>query len=237
MTPYRYPNITGGTDAEQLRQLKGYLYQLVQQLNNTPTQAVTMGAAAMAKPAATAQKQKDPAQTFADIKGLIIKSADIVNAYCDKLEKKLSGVYVAQSEFGDYVRKTENALIATAEYTQQCFTHLEQIITDAQTREQETKAYIRTGLLYYAGAEDPLPVGMPVYGVEVGQEKDGEFCRFGRFTAYGMTFYDEEGTPAALITQGKLKIPHAAVEGSLTLGGFRDEVLPDGSLVTRWQGV
>ena len=47
MTPYRYPNITGSTDAEQLRQLKGYLYQLVQQLNNTPTQAVATATAAV----------------------------------------------------------------------------------------------------------------------------------------------------------------------------------------------
>lgn len=34
MTPQiRYPNITGKTPEEQLTQLKGYLYQLVDQLN------------------------------------------------------------------------------------------------------------------------------------------------------------------------------------------------------------
>ena len=34
MTPQiRYPNITGKTPEEQLAQLKGYLYQLVDQLN------------------------------------------------------------------------------------------------------------------------------------------------------------------------------------------------------------
>lgn len=236
MNTYRYPNITGPTDAEQLQQLKSYLYQLVEQLNNTPQLAVTsenggaVGAVKKTQP-------PTPAETFAALKGLIIKSADIVDAYCDKLEKKLSGVYVARSEFGDYMRKVDNTLTATAEGLTQSFAHLEQIVTGMQTREQETRAYIRTGLLYYAGTQESLPEGTPVYGVEVGQENDGEFRRFGRFTAYGMTFYDENGTPAAQITQGQLKIPHGLVEGSFTLGGFRDEVLPDGSLVTRWQGM
>lgn len=238
MNTYRYPNITGDTDTKQLQQLKSYLYQLVEQMNNAANQTQTQtGSVNFTVATAPAEKKTDPLESFAAIKGLIIKSADIVNAYCEKIEKKLSGVYVAQSEFGDYVRKTENALIATDTYTQQCFSHLEQIITDAQTREQETKAYIRTGLLFYAGKEDSLPEGTPVYGVEVGQENDGAFRCFGRFTAYGMTFYDENGTPAAQIAQGKLRIPQAVVELSFTLGGFHHEVLPDGSLVTRWQGV
>ena len=31
--PFRYPNITGKTEREQIDQLKRYLYQLVDQLN------------------------------------------------------------------------------------------------------------------------------------------------------------------------------------------------------------
>ena len=31
----RFPNITGATDREQLKQIKSYLYQLVEQLNYT----------------------------------------------------------------------------------------------------------------------------------------------------------------------------------------------------------
>ena len=235
MNAYRYPNITGITDAQQLQQLKNYLYGLVEQLNNTPQ--ANVGADAHIGPQTEAKGSRDTAETFASLKSFIIKSADIVDAYCDKLEKKLSGVYVAQSEFGDFVRQTENTITANATAIEQKYSDLQQLITGLQTREQETNAYIRTGLLYYAGAEDSLPEGTPVYGVEVGQQTDGTFKRFGRFTAYGLTFYDENGKAAAVIAQGRLKIPHAVVELSFTEGGFSDEVLPDGSLVTRWTGL
>lgn len=231
MNIYRYPNITGATDAAQLQQLKNYLYTLVEQLNNTASAALPPTGAAVSGEAAT------PAETFASVKSLIIKSADIVDAYCDKLEKKLSGAYVAQSEFGDYVRKTDATLTATATGLDQRYTHLEQVVAGLRSGQQETAGYIRTGLLYYAGAEDGLPEGTPVYGVEVGQQNGGDFCRFGRFTAYGMTFFDENGIPAAQINRGQLKIGHGVVAASLTIGGFFDRVQPDGSLVTRWQGI
>lgn len=237
MNTYRYPNITGTTDAQQLQQLKNYLYGLVEQLNNTPTDSATLRTSPQAGVAISYENEETTAKTFASLKSFIIKSADILDAYCDKLTKKLSGVYVAQSEFGDFVRQTENTITATSTAIEQNYFDLQQLITGLQAREQETNAYIRTGLLHYAGAEDALPEGTPVYGVEVGQQSDGEFKRFGRFTAYGLTFYDENGEAAAVIAQGRLKIPHAVVELSFTEGGFSDEVLPDGSLVTRWTGL
>ena len=231
MNIYRYPNITGNTEAEQLRQLKNYLYTLVEQLNNAPSTAVPQ-TAVTALGEGTA-----PAQTFASIKSLIIKSADIVQAYCDRIEKKLSGVYVAQSEFGDYVRKTDANITANATAIDQRYTHLEQVVTGLQSGQQESTAYIRTGLLYYTGEGELLPAGTPVYGVEVGQQNGDSFQRFGRFTAYGMTFYDENGLPAAQINRGQLKIGHAAVSDSFTEGGFFSRVQPDGTVVTRWQGL
>lgn len=232
MTQYRYPHITGSAQ-EQLQQLKNYLYQLVEQLNNTPAETLR------AVPGVTVPvtKEKTPAQTFAELKGLIIKSADIVEAYADRIEKRLQGSYVARSEYGDFVRQTENTITATDTRIQQDLTHLEQVVTGLQTLQNQTSGYIRTGLLYYAGQTDPLPEGTPVYGVEVGQESGGQFHRFGRFTAYGLTFYDENGTPAATISQGKLKIPQAWVTVNFTEGGFTDDIRPDGTIITRWQGI
>lgn len=233
MTMYRYPHITGTTDSQQLQQLKNYLYQLVEQLNNTDATGVLHSAPQTV--GATAREA--PTETFANLKALIIKSADIVDAYCDKISRKLSGVYVAQSDYGNFVRQTENAITANATAITQNYRDMQNLITDLQTRQQETSGYIRTGLLYYAGTEDPLPEGTPVYGVEVGQQVEGVFQRFGRFTAYGLTFYDENGTAAAQIAQGQLRIFQARITESLTLGGFCDQVQPDGTVVTRWQGV
>lgn len=234
MNTFRYPNITGTTDGAQLRQLKNYLYQLVDQLNNAPTDA---GALYTPSQAGVAISQENRAENFAALKGLIIKSADIVSAYTDKIGKNLSGTYVAQSEFGAFSRQTQASLDANATAIDQCYTHIEELVTDLEHQRQETRGYIRTGLLYYAGADDTLPEGTPVYGVEVGQQNEGDFRRFGRFTAYGLTFYDENGDPAAQITQGRLKIPHAVVQLKFTEGGFTDEILPDGTIITRWSGI
>lgn len=238
MSAFRYPNITALTEKEQLRQLKSYLYQLVEQLNNTPSLENQSAATVAVEETASPKQEGSAAADFAALKGLIIKSADIVQAYSEQIEKKLAGQYVATSEFGEYTKKAEGQLRATAEGIDQKYTSLQTIVTDLETRMLETAGYIRTGVLYYAGSEDPLPTGVPVYGMEVGQQtEDGAFRRFSRFTAYSMTFFDANGEPFAAITEGKLTIRNAVVEQSFTLGGFADEVLPDGSLVTRWKGV
>lgn len=234
MNGFRYPNITALTEKEQLRQLKSYLYQLAEQLNNTPI----LETAAPARTTASAGEQEGSAAAdFSALKGLIIKSADIVEAYAEKIEKRLEGRYVAFSEFGSYAETTAAQIRATATGMDQKYTSLQRIVTDLETRLLETAGYIRTGVLYYATDADPLPNGAPVYGLEVGQQtENGTFQRFSRFTAYSMSFFDAQGNVFAAITEGKLTVRNAVVSHRFTLGGFVDEALPDGSLITRWQG-
>jgi hypothetical protein len=84
-TELRYPNINGRTDREQLTQLKGYLYQLVDQLqfalNNASTPSTTVVQVASRPASSAGSSAPDAESTFNSIKSLIIKSADIVNAY------------------------------------------------------------------------------------------------------------------------------------------------------------
>jgi hypothetical protein len=55
-----------------------------------------------------AQAREESAETtFNSLKALIIKSADIVNAYYEEINTRLSGVYVAESDFGTYVEETD----------------------------------------------------------------------------------------------------------------------------------
>ena len=240
MTGFRYPNITGATEREQLQQLKSYLYQLVEQLNHTAELSGTPRAGLQAGGSASSasEKQADPAADFAALKGLIIKSADIVEAYSEKLEKQLVGKYVSASEFGSYAEATRGQITANATKIDQNYESLQTIVTDLESRFLETRGYIRTGVLFYAEEKDPLPAGAPVYGLEVGQEaEDGTFRRFSRFTSYSLCFFDSQGEEFASLMEGKLTVRHGVIQQSFTLGGFTDEVLPDGGLVTRWKGV
>ena len=234
----RLPNITGRTETEQLTQIKSYLYQFAEQLQwalknveggNSNTNTLYRSSSA------TAAAKDNTASSFSELKALIIKSADVINAYYDKINSKLEGMYVAESDFGIYAEQTSQSITANTKSIEQFYTDLQQILTDVEGAAQsqiEVSAHINTGLLYYA--DD----GTPVYGLEIGQrtEVGGEevFDKFARFTSDKLCFYDQNGNEVAYISDRKLYITHIEVTGSYSQGGFVDTTLADGSIVTRW---
>ena len=139
----RLPNISGN-EREQLVQIRSYLYQLIPQLqfalNNVSTsntQVVTTTPRSLLPSSnngyglSTITDDDNTAQaTFNSIKSLIIKSADIVEAYYEEINKKLESIYVAQSDFGDYAEKTSQEIEATSTSTTQRFENIQIIITN-----------------------------------------------------------------------------------------------------------
>ena len=248
----RYPNITGKTPEEQVNQIRSFLYNLVEELNlqESNDHAVTNqqnSVYATAPVSLSGDKEDSPAATFNKVKALIIKSADIINAYEAEIQKTFDGKYLAQSEFGVYERITQQSVTYNSRRINSAFTEIQRIQGEFE-RLLETQAYVRQGLLFTVGENEKLeeelgqdlPDGAGVYGVEVGQitTMDGVkvFNKFARFTAYGMTLYDDNGNMAAYITDSRLNIPHAVIKSSLTRGGFQETILADGSSVERWVG-
>lgn len=242
----RLPNITA-TDAQgQVVQMKNYLYQMVQQLNYSmqTVQNSAAEAAVKATQTASAASKTDPASTFSDIKALIIKSADIVNAYYEEINRRLEGVYVAQSTFGTYTEKTSQEIEENSTNINQAFTNIQQIqvaldsaVNDMSKIENilvSVNAYINSGLLYTDEE------GVPVYGIEVGQrtEIDGKevFDKYARFTSNKLSFYDSNGNEVAYISDYKLFISNVEITGSYRIGHLIDTVQPDGSVVTKFNG-
>lgn len=238
----RFPNITGATEAEQLVQVKSYLHQLCEQLNwalSTIESGGTGSGAAKKTDDGTGGPgtSMEDATTFYELKSLIIKSADIINSYYDEISKRLEGQYVAVSDFGTYVEDTSQVILANSTIVEQVYQSMQQIITDTEKLTHtmvDVNAHIKSGLLFY---EDS---GEPVYGLEIGQrtEMDGVevFNKYARFTAEKLSFYDNNDTEVAYVSDKKLYITHIEVTGSYTQGGFVDTVLSDGSIVTRWIG-
>lgn len=112
----RLPNITGGNTQARVDQIQAYLYQLVQDLEYSLS-VTDRDIQAVRKEIPSASADKSPEEiekTFSEIKALIIKSADIVEAYSEKIIGliDLSGKYVAQSDFGTYVEDTNYRLDA-----------------------------------------------------------------------------------------------------------------------------
>ena len=240
---FRLPYITAKDEAGQLKQLQSYLFQLVEQLNyamKTVDGGSSAGAAYVGSSTSSSVTGGTDAKsqaTFNSIKSLIIKSADIVNAYYESINNRLKGLYVAESDFGTYTEATDLALEANSKGIEQNYTNIQQIISDIEGFESsliEVHANINSGILYYG--ED----GAPVYGLEIGQrtEINGEetFNKYARFTSDKLSFYDSNDNEVAYISDKKLYITHVEITGSLSLGGFVDKVLADKSVVTKWVG-
>ena len=134
----RLPNITGRTTEEQLQQMKSYLIQAAGELNwaldniaggssvssaNIPYRTANTGAGTDVQ-----QKSEELLKNFNDLKGLIIKSADIVNAYYEEINTRLSGLYVAQSEYGTFVEQTSSVLTQNSTGITQNYSNL-QLVT------------------------------------------------------------------------------------------------------------
>lgn len=244
---FRLPNITATTPEGKLQQMHSFLYQTVEQLNwaLSSIEDGTSGAGT-AVPTAPANEKAEAenkaAASFSEIKSLIIKSADIVNAYYETISHKLSGVYVAQSEFGIFEQTTSQTIQESCESISRIFEELQIVISDVdgvKETQRETAATIRTGKLYET--ED----GISVYGMEIGQrtEVDGEevFNKYAQFTADRLSFFDKNGIEVAYISDRVLHITDAEISGKFSHGGFVDEVIYGTSaeplgVVTKWIG-
>lgn len=268
MIDLRLPNITGATEREQLQQTKSYLHQLVEQLNwalnNIDTQSntavVTPTARSLAPVASGSVSQSDPQATFASIKSLIIKSAEIVDAYYDEINAELEGLYVAQSDFGTFEEVTKAQIEANSTGIKQTYTNIQAIYdpqiketndaldaaktaigeevegvkkmaSDAETYIKNTKGTIKAGKL------EELGNGTVIYGLEIGQidEASGEVNRrYARFTADELAFYDANDDKVAWISNNQLHITDAVVKRTIDIGGYRVDTT--NGLAFKWVG-
>ena len=185
----RQPKIDSATEAGQLRQIKSYLYQLVEQLNfalsSTDTSVSSEGAKTATTTTAASNQpvaQKSTQSIFNSLKVFIINSSDILNAYYEEISQRLDDVYVSDTDFEAYGKKISQDIKAIsdevggvssdletyAESTDTIIQNIsdtvEEISNDIQVIMEalnELTAYVKTGMLYN---DDE---GRPVYGVDL----------------------------------------------------------------------
>lgn len=214
----RLPELSGGTEAEQLHRIQSYLYSLAQQLQFA-FDTVTREQTKENQKAAAAEK-KEQAVNFAPIKALILKSAQLTEHFQEAVEERLTGLYVAQSQFGTYRQETEQRITANSQSIQQKFTDLQRLestVEELQSKVIQVSATIRTGLL----AEEAD--GSSIYGVEIGQQEweDGviRFRKYARLTAEKLSFYDSNDVEVAYISDRRMYVTAATV-AQLTAGSI-----------------
>jgi hypothetical protein len=235
----RLPNITGVSEREQLAQIKNFLYLHIEQLQFALNSIGTPNTTVVVNPTTrqgSSSQSANPEATFGSIKALIIKSADIVNAYYEEINKRLEGQYVAESDFGTYTQQTSQSITQNSTYIEQLFSDLQEIITDIENVNftlGEVYAHIRSGKLYEEN-------GLPVYGLEIGQKNlvDGEevFNKFARFTSDRLSFYDQNDAEVAYVSDYKLYIRNVEITSNFKRGGYIDIVTANGGVITKWEG-
>lgn len=102
--------------------------------------------------------EKTTLSGYGALKALIIKTADFAAANSETWSTKLSGSYVAISDFGKYLEKTQLTIEGNSVGIKQLYDYTAGVNNQFSVNSQQ---YIKTGLLYYKDA-------VPVYGVGVG---------------------------------------------------------------------
>lgn len=240
----RMPNITGATEREQLAQIRSYLYQFIPQLqwalNNLDTSTSSHVTQQVIKEKVTSTAPVNSESTFNAIKSLIIKSADIVQAYYEEINSRLYSEYSALSDFGIYTEQTEKLVRDTASFTEETYSRLATIEGDIDFI-RRTDGYIKTGIIVDSLTKEDAEKynkqeGQSLIGVEVGDTTDGVFRKYARFTPNRLSFYDQNDDEVAYVSDYKLYITQVQIRGSLQEGGYKDFVDSAGGIVTKWVG-
>ena len=230
-----------GSVQEQLVRQYSYLFQMAQQLNVALGQLESGGTAAPS--GGTAAPAAEREQQYQTLKSMIVKTADTVQRRMDQLSAKLTGEYVAASEFGTYVERLNAYLEANPEALTQYYSfcsdlqaNMEAVSAAFGQYRTETEGYIRTGIVGYDGA-------VPVYGVAVGQgltvtDVDGETVvdqnNFrATFTAQRLSFW-QDANEVAYVSNNRLYITNITVMEGVTLGQW--QITTASGLAFRWIG-
>lgn len=210
-----YPSIAGKTTQEQLESMRRYLCSVTEQLNLADWSAkatLTEISQAIDADSLSEAEKKTTLSGYGALKALIIKTADFAAANSETWSTKLSGSYVAISDFGKYLEKTQLTIEGNSVGIKQLYDYTAGVNNAFSVNAQQ---YIKTGLLYYNDVT-------PVYGVGVGNIETTVTDGGGRIvdrtknelltvTPKRISFW-QEGMEVAYLSEKKLHFPSGTLE-------------------------
>lgn len=168
------PTQLHGNDSSKIQQLYAYLYNLSERMNQALTQVGNgrdVGAIGVPKQSTAASAASDRALTpeelarrRAELKALIIKTADRTSSEVQREIEELEDAYAAEGDFGEYLEQHKLYLEKTARETIESYTYKGILLSAYLNAVTETDGYIKHGFIY----EDEL--GVPVLGIAISQE-------------------------------------------------------------------
>lgn len=245
------PQINAPTDAGKVEQIRSYLYQFAEQLKwalSTLDEASNNGGIVVTTSNGTGAAVVKKVSTFNELRDTIVESAEFVQAIAGEVKVLYddSGVYVAQSDFGEY-KEERSALLTVDEQTglTLIMTKDAKIDVDYDGEADHTRKY--KGCIQIG--DITMPDEETKYGISIGQmtiiedgegnEKEREFKTSARFTSTALEFFDEAERKVAYIDRtsgvGKFYIENAEITSSLIIGGYLIDA-SGGGLAFTWVG-
>lgn len=235
----RKPNINAKDVVGQTAQIRAYLYELTNQLNwamNALSGEIAEIVINETKNEGSQEKtDQEKLDTFNSLKELIIKSADIVEAFEKKMTLDFESKFWAAANVTyedkngeqkivetdqEYLQYMKNTLGISSGGVTQTFKNIQMIrqkLLDYMVLDID--AYIKTGLLEEGTSENE-----GIYGVEVGQttELNGNtiYRRFARFTSDKLSFYDSNGNEIGYYAGNKFYITKGEITEEFIFGKF-----------------
>ena len=243
----RLPNITASTTEGQIAQVRSYLTQLTEQLNfafNSISNGETMSSyKASQVEASGASKEEQAKNTFSELKSLIIKSADIVEAYYKAFDLKMAseGKYMAVSDFGTYYEESSGELVGRVDGIEQQHKILQEIVNPLNERVAaiENTGLIKSGVIDTFGEGDEA--GQSVIGIVIKQKivnkntGDVIYNKLAKLSSEGLElFTNDSDTATAIFKDSTMYIASAEISGSLKLGGYRLDT--SNGIAFKWEG-
>lgn len=240
-----------GTEAQQLVQMRSYLFRISEMLNS----AITEQHVVLEQ---TVQRQSESVSNdvfteeidaqYNKLKSLIIKTADIVRTEMDMVETELRQQYIAKSEWGTYQESIHSDIVATAESVVQSYDYDSQLaaaragIADFEAYKIQTSGYIQSGIIGY---DDD---NYPVIGIAIGQDLKSREVTIGgevfseidmtknlaTYTSERITFW-QNGIEVAYISNSEMGITSVHIKGKITLGD-EWEVSHTNGFTVKWVG-
>ena len=191
----RLPNISAGTEAEQLRQIRSYLYQLAEQLQ------VLLG-----------NTQTEQALTFGEVRTKLLRSAEVMDAIAGSISRRYDGRYLLRQAWEPYAAGQEGTLRETALLSRKNAEKagaLETLLRQLEDKE-----------LWEDPCLIPLYREGTLTGVELGQRRQlGRritYRRLVRLEEGGLTLWSPEGEKVFTLERGRLRLAPDA-DGHVTI--------------------
>ena len=240
-----------GTEAQQIGQMRSYLFRISEMLNSALTEQNVVVEQTRQLQSGSVSNEVFTAELDAqynNVKSLIIKTADIVERELKEYVLNTMSSYIAKSEWGTYEEEINSQITVGAEAVLQeigyssTISNLKDGVADFEEYKKETSGFIKSGIIDYDADN------FPIFGIAIGQGLKSEKVtidgveyeeidtreKLATYTSDRITFWQND-QEVAYISNSEMGIANVHISNKLRLGNDW-EISHTNGFTIKWTG-